>query len=57
MLKLLVAIYVCSCILAQLNIYLEHVLFGGKHKNSKGELKISGQFFIFWCRRKQLVDL
>lgn len=47
MLKLLVAIYVRYGIPAQVNIHLEHVLLGGKHKNSKGELKISGNFFVF----------
>lgn len=55
MLKLLVAIYVCYHIPAQLNIHSEHVLLGAKHRNSKGELKTSGQFLVLWCRRKQLV--
>lgn len=46
MLKLLVAIYVCYCIPAQLNIHLERVLLGGKHKNSKVNLKFQDNFLF-----------
>lgn len=46
MLKLLVTIYVCYCIPAQLNIHLERVLFGGKHKNSKVNFKFQDNFLF-----------